>query len=636
MFITESDIEFAEKIFLPVGSKFDEERLDILRCMDSCDVVACPGSGKTTVLLSKLAIIERYLPLQKNKGICVLTHTNVAIDEIKERLGGSESKLFSYPNFFGTIQSFVNKFLAIPYYENQFKCKVRSIDDMKYNVDIIRAYYKLPRKTRFGFENKYKGQHDLLGKITELRFDLVDNRIVDGIAGKKIYKSVTETENALSEMRTSVMKAGILCYDDAYWLAHKFIEQNEEAVKKLISKRFAFVFIDEMQDTAHHQASIIDKVFNSNEVVMQRFGDPNQAIYDSGDLLGSSWNLNSKVLPINKSMRFSNTIVRTIRPLELYPTNMTGNNEVEENSSIIISFSNGNVRQVLPKFAEIINQKIRDSKGKTFKAIGRVGKMKEGDVLTLPDYYPAYCNKKGSMKKHMRFSRTVCKKVIDPEDQCDVKPYKRSIVEAILKVLWCLKITKEDDRQYSETSFLKALLDFDKGRYDDFLHRLLGWCIALKNDEVITKEFQEYIVDLVVEMFGEQDLSRLEKYFEDGISEVSGENPNKATENTFLSEFENGNKIAIHVSTIHGVKGETHTATLYCETFYYNNDVEQIIEYLKGSMKKKSGKRLPETCKLAYVGMSRPTNLLCLAARKEMIDIHKQQLINNGWEIVEI
>lgn len=111
--VTDEDIEYAAKV-LNITNGFDAPRVNVIKCMESRDVVACPGSGKTTVLLAKLLILARHLPLKNNKGICILTHTNVAIDEIKERLGDNANELLSYPNFVGTIHSFISKFLASP------------------------------------------------------------------------------------------------------------------------------------------------------------------------------------------------------------------------------------------------------------------------------------------------------------------------------------------------------------------------------------------------------------------------------------------------------------------------------------------------------------------------------------------
>ena len=119
--VTEDDIRYAEEILFGKINVFDkEERIPIIEDLNnSFDVNACPGSGKTTVLLAKLIILSRKMPLNNGQGICVLTHTNVAIDEIKIKLGDKSDVLFKYPNYFGTIQNFVDKYLAIPYFKRE-------------------------------------------------------------------------------------------------------------------------------------------------------------------------------------------------------------------------------------------------------------------------------------------------------------------------------------------------------------------------------------------------------------------------------------------------------------------------------------------------------------------------------------
>lgn len=106
------DLGLPENAFGDVNS----ERMKIINCWDSFDIVACPGSGKTTVLLAKLILLARRMPFVDGSGICVLTHTNVAIDEIRYQLGSKANILFQHPNFFGTIQAFINRFLVLPYY----------------------------------------------------------------------------------------------------------------------------------------------------------------------------------------------------------------------------------------------------------------------------------------------------------------------------------------------------------------------------------------------------------------------------------------------------------------------------------------------------------------------------------------
>ena len=88
-----------ERILLPVGKSFDAERRRFIKNFETIDLQAVPGSGKTTALLAKLLILEKRLPLSSNRGILILSHTNTAVDEIKDKIGIHCSKLFSYPNF---------------------------------------------------------------------------------------------------------------------------------------------------------------------------------------------------------------------------------------------------------------------------------------------------------------------------------------------------------------------------------------------------------------------------------------------------------------------------------------------------------------------------------------------------------
>lgn len=97
--ISDQDIQAAEELLLPHGAHFPEDARNVIRCWHSTDVAACPGSGKTTVLLAKLKLLADKMPLEKGAGICVLSHTNVAVDEIKNRLSDYADRLLNYPNY---------------------------------------------------------------------------------------------------------------------------------------------------------------------------------------------------------------------------------------------------------------------------------------------------------------------------------------------------------------------------------------------------------------------------------------------------------------------------------------------------------------------------------------------------------
>ena len=85
-FATDEEIRIAHDVLLRGKRPFDETRVNIIKEDSSCYVQACPGSGKTTALLAKLIILANKMPLPEGKGVCVLTHTNVAIDARKAQM----------------------------------------------------------------------------------------------------------------------------------------------------------------------------------------------------------------------------------------------------------------------------------------------------------------------------------------------------------------------------------------------------------------------------------------------------------------------------------------------------------------------------------------------------------------------
>ena len=145
--ITDEEMKKAYELLFNKKGSFDIEREKIIKSMESCYIESVPGSGKTTTLVTKLLILADKLSKGNyEKGICVLTHTNVGINIIKKKLGKKGDILFNYPNFVGTLQSFIDIYLAIPCYKKKFKKQVVIIDDNyvdKYNESLIIKNWQL-------------------------------------------------------------------------------------------------------------------------------------------------------------------------------------------------------------------------------------------------------------------------------------------------------------------------------------------------------------------------------------------------------------------------------------------------------------------------------------------------------------
>ncbi|ENX65000.1 hypothetical protein F884_01249 [Acinetobacter sp. CIP 102143] len=278
--ITDEDIRYAENILLPQGKTFDDERRKFICNLSTIDLQAVPGSGKTTALLAKLLILETKLPLSDGSGILVLSHTNAAVDEIKERIHQYCPKLFRYPHFIGTIQSFVNEFLAIPYYLFKLKKKPLRIDNEIYAEQIE---FALSYNTKIALSKRSINYIDILSN------SFISNKQIlqhfwsnDEVTIPKIG-SHTNTYKELATIKINLLKTGILSFGDCYALAQKYLS-NYPIIHKIINKRFQYVFIDEMQDMDTHQYELIEKIFTENNdtnTIIQRIGDKNQSIYNS-------------------------------------------------------------------------------------------------------------------------------------------------------------------------------------------------------------------------------------------------------------------------------------------------------------------------------------------------------------------
>ena len=91
----------------------------------------------------------------------------------------------------------------------------------------------------------------------------------------------------------------------------------------------------------------------------------------------------------------------------------------------------------------------------------------------------------------------------------------------------------------------------------------------------------------------------------------------------------------IEFNTIHGVKGETHDATLYLETDRARaSDLSRILPYY-GVGKIGKSNLFDYSRKLAYVGMSRPSKLLCVAMQDKTYQ-KSAGVFDEQWEIIDL
>lgn len=666
LFATDEEITLAEKALLLSSSSFDSERVDVIKCNETKDVVACPGSGKTTTLLAKLAIIAKRMPLPEGKGICVLTHTNVAIDEIKAKLKNQAEVLFNYPNFFGTIQSFVDKFLAIPYFNSVSDIPVSVIDDARAFSVMGKEYQSLYGKYQriiynkvrrqipdsLSYEDKEKLKWKLgFEKFSQLYYDEIKKVYYPKYKEKKAFAAdpKVDTYELSDKLRLSCWEKGILRYADAYSLADAY-SKFCEGLKEAISERFAYLFIDEMQDSNRMQTDLLDKLFDSNKVIVQRFGDQHQAIY-SEDGQEEMWTP-VDFLPISTSMRFGNNIANVLKTVcDCDNKDIKGNPNIPSLKPILMVFEDP--EKVLPKYVELLKQKKVNSKSvyevakgiekadllhrNRIKAIGWVGSKKNANKLCIQSYFPQFDGLLTNMGKK---APSVLEDFLVKSHNSSVKTLEDGILEALCFVLNMFDITyttNQGEVQYTKSRLLKFLKKSDEKRYQSLREKMGDWILdMMAKDNYLNKGVKssvaEYICNDLQSIFGfDKTDSKLLAFLNSGTGNQAQDTQENA--NVFAADG-----VEVDVRTVHSVKGETHVATLYMETSYHDKcESEYLGEQLEGMAYQGKGRKHQEQAlRVAYVAMSRPRYMLCFAISKEHFEKLNEDPLKNLWEIIKV
>jgi DNA helicase-2/ATP-dependent DNA helicase PcrA len=108
--------------------------------------------------------------------------------------------------------------------------------------------------------------------------------------------------------------------------------------------------------------------------------------------------------------------------------------------------------------------------------------------------------------------------------------------------------------------------------------------------------------------------------------------------------FTGSESVNIRLSSIHAEKGKTHAATMILETYNRTHFVNKLLPWLEGkaSAAKRPNEAVKKSIMLMYVGMTRPSHMLCLAMRKSSMGEGKTEtkrraaLQQAGWAIIDI
>lgn len=611
----------------------DEERFSILETMRSIDVQACPGSGKTTLIAAKLILLAKKWPFSHH-GICVLSHTNVAKYEIIESLKKSKNleaqRLLSYPHFIGTIQEFAGRFLAFPFLRSK-KIEINNVDtDMC--VDLI--YSKISRKARLYIDSK--NQHSNV--LYSFDIEYVNSKLVLNVPTFK-GKSESDSYKSLYKVRYQLIKEGYFFYRDVFTFAQMTISENP-VVSDALRKRFPLVFIDEMQDTQKFQDELLCEIFplDDPEVIIQRFGDPDQAIFHGvgNDEPNDSFNgksIKDMDYVVYKSHRFDARLASKIKPLshnaipletelgkEALIDRSQAHSTGESFDHCVIVFNDDTRDSVIQSFGDTVSKQFRKEYKRSnkfiVKALGAVGNEIDptAEQLKIGHYWSDYDKSKAKNNFKENSLIEVVRHCRQSSSFDFYEDYKL-LVNSILKLLRLAGKRDENERRFTSTSLQNVLKTGENWNYfRKIIHLLLSDTLPLN------QKYWASICENLATLFHLQDAPEQAKQYlmyeevpvaNKDLAENIGEKDNNAL--IYLSEnmIKHPDGFHIHLSTIHGVKGETHDATLVMETKNRSYDIEQLlnnIAYL--DVAKITQKTKSKFSRQLYVAVSRPSEVV--------------------------
>lgn len=291
-------------------------------------LTARPGTGKTHTLTHYCIDISKvwsdtHSPWQ---GMGVLSYTNVAKREIQKRITEMAIgyELLNYPHYIGTLDSFINNYIFLPFGSRLMGCSERpvligepftsgkSVNETKKNRAGGIAYfdhYYYSYHSSYGLDNKlflvgYQKEVEPNGAINYYDSIGLVNKLSSWIKVNGEYGIYAKKVHDEKQLRFS---KGYATQADSNYFAYRLLSEFED-IRNMIIERFPSILVDEAQDMTEIQHAIIDLLCSPKKDKLTScilIGDDAQAIYE--------WNTARPDLFANKKGFVDKELTETFR-----------------------------------------------------------------------------------------------------------------------------------------------------------------------------------------------------------------------------------------------------------------------------------------------------------------------------------
>ena len=245
----------------------DKQKEAILTTDGPILILAGAGSGKTTVVVNKIAYILEQ-GLARPYEILAITFTNKAANEMKERIEG-------------LIGEAADGMWIHTFHACCMKILRRNIHLLGYTSDFV-IYDTADQKTlvkrclkELDMDEKYFPVKGVMAEISSAKDDLMEPDAFCDVFEGDFRKSKIGEVYKLYQKR--LKEANALDFDDIIMLSVKVLSMDEEALRYYQNK-FKYIFVDEYQDTNNSQYMLTSMLAAGRENICV-VGDDDQSIY---------------------------------------------------------------------------------------------------------------------------------------------------------------------------------------------------------------------------------------------------------------------------------------------------------------------------------------------------------------------
>lgn len=588
---------------------------------DNIFLKACPGSGKTEVLGIKSAY-EINSWENKNRGIAILTFTNSAEDEIRNRVETYLDEKLKYPNYIGTFTSWIHGYIANPF--------LSKVTNYKGDKDYDKSIRLIESGENPNFINRFSSEYGYvqLGNINpcEYYYDFKLEKIIycgnRSNNGQPILDSLLESNkwrfDDLENLKVQFWKKGFYLYEDIEYLVYKLLYENEE-IAKLIATRFPIILIDECQDLSYIQLEIM-KLINKQGSKIHLIGDLDQAIYgfrniNPQDIIEFIDGLEFTEIELTKNYRSCQSIVDISDLIINRNSNIVGcvSSKVTE-PLIAILYKKDKEIEASKEFTKLITENNLSMKNSRIIVRGNSLKYK---LLGLK-------NQNTSSNTLEDIARAIYLSIGTDnvyEFKMSFELFAKSIQRIYFSNVECL------NKQYFYKPAEMEMHEWKKLLYD--IKNIL-----ISNEELLdfSKTWSSWKSKLKKIMDKSVSILPIINENECRLGNIRSGNTTKTLDDVLFCKTDND--IEHKIETIHGCKGMSLDAVLFMSVYTASRSEDSGAHWKDWFDEEEIG----EKNRLAYVAFSRARHMLVLGIPRTSTfsEADKNNLIQRGFKIIEL